>query len=1778
MRKSVTPNIREAVPGTLDRSEFLGVNTLIVGAPSVGKSYSIQKAGVEPAQSFPEAVESAGLSAIDDLYLALQREGNMTALETLLREDKGVVLSVRPRELDWLFQRGEVNLGEEFLEAVDEIVLLRYDEEADRDRLRAVVEAYWTDDGVPVGDVDTETLWQECSMLADEGTLSYPSYTFEHPLITDRLGVERYDRTLVPGLLTYVSYESIEEGIFPDSVNSVGLEAVEDTLSYLGVSWPERVFDTLSSGLSSIAPDGISMGFDSETVEGLAKQAAPMAGMTLAGPGALFGGLGLLYCLFGPRNLRMEDVENEFSCLLSKELTPPARAQLEARLDLPPRTLDNVFELGRPENAQRLQRLLDIDSEVVASLEEAAGTDGDIGNAVAVLDETLDAEGRRSLGILEELVQGATSPLSALGEELREQEAKIVGENGAHSGTIPDGDGGALPRVKQTVDKIADTETPLLVLRGPKGTGKTTTVYRAGQKLEADGYEFVRASFEGYSSRFVGEVIRDISPSAPIALYVPYAGNGSGVMPGDREALREIRALLDEGAVESVILECRSELSGQLETNFKQVESSGVETHYWPQGEFIEFGTLDDDTIASLVRTVGSQLDHEFDEDTVDEVIRLAAGNPEIAKLAVGAAVNNDNLSQFDTAPQLIRKQIFGGLEAGSSAEAILYVLAITGGASTESLLRILGALPDVEAPDSVRSLQTIARPLSGYLNSAVRTIVADRDTFETVDDDQQWRIQPDVFADAVFLDTLGSPGDQNRPFERVYIGLYDSLDEETFGTVAERIARNFTTAYSAVRPRINRLDDSGTDELRAYRRSVGQMASWFIRNRPNKTDETGNFQRCLNIVLSGGVPVPLSTSSSPEGLDDHITAALKDGTLTEGFVQRVLPRLLIGHLRLPENESDTDTVAAFIDQVLHETTTESGHQYHRALSSTYGIAVAALVPAFNALPPTEAEDTESLLRELVELSIERYDDETADGGLRKHCQLLFHRALCEVAGERSEEYVSQGGSRPRDTGQWPDAMEAVIRTCPYVDQGERAQLVADVYGRAIARLASLNVLQLPRDNTVSIAGSATVDQTEPITEWLPKFVDWIDIASRESYVESRSEFLNSSLTQALVPIESEMSGGVVLQWTNALCEAIEELWHGLDSSERDALVVRLPQTVIRTMMTNVSPVACRRWAPNVLVPVFASLADPSDVPDAESLFNAWTRGHWQILLTLDPEMNDWWPLTLCDLSERTADEMGLDIHTESLQWRLLGALLSDIIERIVVDEETVEEGWLDLFRRYIRDDAPKTSVFEGLKYQQGSGMVVDPEFDRGWGGEEFALNVTVEALQQTIFKMLEDEVPRQSVDITVSFAAETPQHLIDASDSDDGAADSNLSQNTAEAAAKTLFERIIARSLFRTLGGVQPSVFNSVVALILDPATEVSWTPDEDSKSSAVRLERLCSALIGEGMESATPEALAEVLDLVGQVMRAKVDWVEATLADETFVIAMGAGLGSHLQRMRTEEKWTVSFEGVLSAVGEVTREYSSVTTQTIAVEVIAESLHTQPDREGALKWLFERAEAVIDPTDPLEQFEYATILHEQFNDVEPATEAAAKHYQAAVEARPDSAQYQLWWGDFLLNVKDDPKQALSAFETAAELAPDRPDVHVGAARSLRALGKENEARERYRTAIDVDLESWRANYEFAVMLSEDSDTPAQAKEYYERAFDGTEVRNPDMHLQYAEYLNETLGDQDSAEVHYRRAVELAPESPVIHRRLANFLESNGKQNEAEKFRQRAKELSSNE
>lgn len=915
----------KTTPERFDTNRLDG-DTLVLGAPYIGKTKLASETVDSTDADLVDAEEgnlaiAADSLVIDDFYTVYQSAGTQEQEkfeDRLTSETTTVCVFARPRAFDWLLEADDVPLADAILKQFDRVVHLRYDPE-DADGDVRVASAVARELGVDE-EGDGKGL-DESKLHARLDELAY-RYEYRNERLSSWLG--SYNETLVPMLVGYISIRAGKHGVLRNGV----IEAFRDLTANSSVS--QFINSTKELATNLVTPEAV--GMVSASVAGPAFAAAVSLGMWgYFREGSVTGDDGGT----GARS-EMSDAElvDSLGILTGDDLTPTAQAELEDRLDLPPRTLDHLTALFEGDSLRRVRELYENAPEQMDEFEARLKTNESELTQLSQTVENLETRIESLTDFYSEQLANAAQTLETVGDQLERDEAALLrplidAEEVNAEATpwvdpqepIDDGDIGG----DSTIAGVEDTPPPtiqeiidgassgrLVVLTGAHGTGKTTAAYRACCHLKKGGFTIRMPGLQNQSPEFVRSRLERDKKGDNLVLFASFGR----LFAGERVTWDDLATLfrwLNEGVCHTVIVECRSELFSSFREGANDAGSGLEGTNPWTSRETIALQRFDDSrrllTIINWVaKMVGGTDTIPDDEDELSDLLReildMSRGNSEIAKIAAKFAFADEfSLDEITTDDDLVEQDIetlFGQTRGDRSDQwALLRYLAVAGELRTEHLRE----LPDITRGD----LEPLAVQLRDYLGREIAAALDDGD-LEGV----RWRLEPDVYADVTFRRCLrgGDLPNQRSEFKRVFDQVADLDHASGDYDYRQTVADSLSIAYDDARTK-------GDDQLRQW---TVEASDWFLDEIVTDTEPEA-FLLYLRSLTIRGVPVDVAPLRNEQ--EKFFTGAkteakalgVQQGAVLQGVVGSILAARLADDRSIEQVTQLADDLAVTVQQ-----------------------------------------------------------------------------------------------------------------------------------------------------------------------------------------------------------------------------------------------------------------------------------------------------------------------------------------------------------------------------------------------------------------------------------------------------------------------------------------------------------------------------------------------------------------------------------------------------------------------------------------------------------------------------------------------------------------------------------------------------------------------------------------------------------------------------------------------------------------------------------------------
>ena len=978
-----TIDVRSVTPDAFGPGDIASGNTIVLGAPHIGKSELVAECaeddlGIDVAETLSTTTDRDVL-VVDEFDRAWHTAATTERdafVERLGAEPTCVV--TRPYALDWLLQSDETGFDAACLDSFDRILLLQYERDDEAQRVAAIERCMdiGTDDGEgspSEGGVSRTALNRELDQL---------TYRYEFDGRPIRDAVERYGESVVPPLVAYVSLSGVDEGLLAGGVADACSELAEN------FALSEFLSDTKELALDVLSGEG-----------------GQAVGAALAGAVPVGGAASLLLWAYLRENDDGPDEVALLDTLAGAGTTPTARAELEAELGLPPRTLDDLHWLLRDDGLAWVREACETSPERVAEFESAMAAHGARLDELETTVERLDAAVAEFRGLYSEHLRNATKGIGVVGEQLARDEATLldplVDRDEIDVANIPyfeeDDDGDGPPRIESLVATVREAE--MVVLRGPSGTGKTTAAYRVGRRLEADGDAVRIPNLSTHSAEFVRQTLERSVDAERVVMYVSYRVGADETVVEDDD-LRQLKRWVKDGVCDGIVVECRSEVHESFEGKFGEVDA---------QSTRLRKRTLDFSRFTKVQQAVGVVLwvaeyvgAAEPTEERMQELVRLSEGNPEILKLAAKFEFSDDHsLDDVTTADGVVLKELQNlyrrNARQQQQYEQLFVLLSVTGGLTTAELRDLLGT--------SGSDLVGFATEVRGYLNPP---IVAALSNERLPDDDAVWRLSPDIFGDVTVRNCLS--GEPTYDFWWAYRRLFRDERERSYGHHLFAITQNLGVAYDALRrgedePERDRMLERVDDE-----RCLAVVDD--VLERAFADADAVHVVEALVPLASEGVPF---SSDVLDGRLDEVVDAAGEGDRFDASAGPIL-QTVFGHLygNLVVGGDSTETVTDLVERIAVECRERHGRDSSQFLSNVYSIVLSNLADDYT---PAEADDW---LDAILDRTWTAATDAPHDADAAPFLENVYSMAIENLA----DHYT------PAEVSEWVTVIDRASRRC----------------------------------------------------------------------------------------------------------------------------------------------------------------------------------------------------------------------------------------------------------------------------------------------------------------------------------------------------------------------------------------------------------------------------------------------------------------------------------------------------------------------------------------------------------------------------------------------------------------------------------------------------------------------------------------------------------------------------------------------------------------------------
>ncbi|WP_435064173.1 hypothetical protein [Halobaculum sp. EA56] len=739
-RRFTPPQLPEYIDERGDRT-----NLVILGGPWVGKSDFLDDnanrytyLGYEADLGLDTLDDSTDDTpvVIDDFYRWYRSDANATQWDWLFRASSGIVLVTRPRRFDWLLEETDLDnrLDDSF-----EVIHARYPK---------------TSADVPLqyeGAVETccdHSSYSEAEIERNISKLHY-EYEFDHDY-------EVYDSYL-PFLVCHDSLRTLDSsgGVFEQ------VTAISDRITQTGF------LQTVRDRASELA-----VGTSGVTVAGFTGQPV-FLGLTVT----------LLLKLRERHNdgRPRSNVQSFLGPLADDRLLPHTAAVFEEELDVPPGTIEVLQEaVHDTELFESLETLFDLDPEEI----------DDLADTVASLEDDLseiEAETQQLSEWVDGLVADAVRDPEWLIRQNRRTRVSMLREQGVPSEMAV---GVARPFGRQTLrptrlkevatalkdaldedsNRAAGDLPPCLIVRGPRGVGKTSFVCRLIHEL--DGVD-AGVLDETRDPGLIRTRVREKAGSDQFVLVYKHTGH----------SITTVSRLLGEtlvADVDAIVIEVTDSLYPDLAQAWETSPEGGHDDIADRLERMVDLPVdidnpvsldpLDDDTIAGLIEPFELDPDSEEHED----IIQASDGFPLLAIIAGSLVVTGEDVGELSQQRIFVRHLENALTQIENHPTDIERVLETLAAVRYVPDMATLFNAAEVEPHERESVERLLKRYLRGYIREA----------------NQGYQLTPEIYTRLLFQRSWfsGTDTDLETAGERrqaVLADLYDEFPEGLTGCAA---------------------------------------------------------------------------------------------------------------------------------------------------------------------------------------------------------------------------------------------------------------------------------------------------------------------------------------------------------------------------------------------------------------------------------------------------------------------------------------------------------------------------------------------------------------------------------------------------------------------------------------------------------------------------------------------------------------------------------------------------------------------------------------------------------------------------------------------------------------------------------------------------------------------------------------------------------------------------------------------------------------------------------
>jgi hypothetical protein len=683
---------------------------IIIGGPSVGKSHYLRN--IEDIFMISEFDDIGnGIPdipvVIDDFYLCFRdyinsdNKEKRKEFEKLMQKKKDVYLSTRPYDLDWLL--GHPSLNQPHLSTLKskEIIFLKYN----KDQL--VTKYLEFDPHFNVSKINSQEICEK---------LEY-KYTFDELDVSDS-----YD-TYLPALILHISENDLDRALCWSNVS----KSLQDSIAHSNIA-----------GFLQKTTDKIPKELMSDVQNQVPDEATSLLSSFMFSSGLFYFVIPLLiYQTFGSND--QAGTQNLLGGLFGEEMLPSARARLEEDFDIPPRSLESLHYLSKPNNYQNILRTIEQNEDSLEDIEYIVRENEEyISNALDEIANIKDTQSSVDEFVIEGIRDAITSPSEITEQEKSRKRDILANEAGLSSSEVDhvfkdiQRDFFRQEEANSLVESILSTNN-ITVVKGPAGIGKSFFIDSVSSRLSSE--ECFVGKVNTDNTEFLKARLKYLQGSYDKVFLVYNYRSDDGL---DADKFRKLFGDSLLGLFDSLVIECNDSLYEELSAVWERIPDSGdqqlIDELRPPEEAIFTLNTLSPNTVKSIPKNL------KLNNSLVDEVIDVSHGNPLIAFEASIIAKNEHEVfdgivGKRDVIQHRIKsvcQRFEDGSDPGISATSIMESMAVLGRTQTlDPLLDVAGVTEKGKAKDF------IIENMRGYIQEI----------------DDMWQLVPEIYRFWLFQD-----------------------------------------------------------------------------------------------------------------------------------------------------------------------------------------------------------------------------------------------------------------------------------------------------------------------------------------------------------------------------------------------------------------------------------------------------------------------------------------------------------------------------------------------------------------------------------------------------------------------------------------------------------------------------------------------------------------------------------------------------------------------------------------------------------------------------------------------------------------------------------------------------------------------------------------------------------------------------------------------------------------------------------------------------------------